>query len=357
MSIQPPRKTSLPEETYRVLREAIEAGTWSQFLPGERLLCEQFQVSRPTLRYALQRLEEEAVISNQQGRRREILLRNTRKQSSQEVSVIGLLCRRPVREMLGHTSRKVAAMEHVLHQKGFAFQVHARIGCFSVRPGKALETLVRESNVDVWILQETTHAMQKWFVQRKIPSLVSGTPYEGVDLPSVDLDNEAVCRHAVGLLLARGRRNLFFVTNRTTYAGDALAIEGFEKGIAASSSATGFILRHDGTPDGICKLLNHHFNSGKEPDGFIFNHSSESFTVMTYLLGKGYRIPEDLALVSRCQAMDFASLRPSMACYSRENDKVAKLTVDLAVKIARSQPIHKSEIKIIPAFIQGDSLG
>jgi LacI family transcriptional regulator len=357
MSIQPPRKTSLPEETYRVLREAIETGNWSQFLPGERLLCEQFQISRPTLRYALQRLEEEAVITNQQGKRREILLKNIRKQSSQRVSVIGLLCRSPVREMLGHTSRKVAAMEHAIHQKGFAFQLHARVGCFSVRPGKALETLIRESNVDVWILQETTEAMQKWFVQEKIPSVVSGTPFDGINLPSVDLDNEAICRHAVGLLLARRRRNLFFVTNRTTYAGDALAIEGFEKGIAASPSAKGFILRHDGTPDGICRLLAYHLKSGKELDGFIFNQPGGAFTVMSYLLGKGHRIPKDFALISRCQVMDFASLRPSIASYSRENEKIAKLTVDLAVKIARSQPIHKSEIKIIPAFIPGDSLG
>lgn len=357
MTLQPPRKTSLPEETYRVLRKAIEEGNWSQFLPGERLLCDQFQISRPTLRHALQRLEEENVITNHQGRRREILLRNIRKQSAQKESVVGLLCRKPVREMFGHTSRKVAAMEHVLHQKGFAFQLHARLGCFSVRPGKALETLVRESNVDVWILQETTQAMQKWFVKNKIPAIVSGTPYEGIDLPSVDLDNEAICRHAAGLLVARGRRHLFFVTLRTDFAGDTLAMKGFQEGIDAASSTRGFIMRHDGTPEGICKILHHRLKSGRMADGFIFNHPREAFTVMSYLLGKGYKIPGDFSLISRCQAMDFAALRPTIACYSRENEKVAKLTVDLAIKVARQQPLHKKEIKVIPAFISGDSLG
>jgi len=64
MDIKPPQRISLPKETYRVLLEAIENGTWSEFLPGERRLCEQFQVSRPTLRHALLQLEKEGVIRN-----------------------------------------------------------------------------------------------------------------------------------------------------------------------------------------------------------------------------------------------------------------------------------------------------
>lgn len=57
-------------QIYLVLREQLEEGRFeSDGLPGELALIEQFGVARVTVRRALQRLEEEGLISRNPGRR------------------------------------------------------------------------------------------------------------------------------------------------------------------------------------------------------------------------------------------------------------------------------------------------
>jgi DNA-binding FadR family transcriptional regulator len=70
-----PQKRSLVAETRNVIQEAIQTGIWKDNLPGERLLCERFQVSRPTLRQALKQLENDGTLSNQHGHRRKIAVK------------------------------------------------------------------------------------------------------------------------------------------------------------------------------------------------------------------------------------------------------------------------------------------
>jgi DNA-binding FadR family transcriptional regulator len=48
-----PQRTSLSNEVVKVLREGLTSGVWSEWLPGERSLCERLHVSRPTVRAAL----------------------------------------------------------------------------------------------------------------------------------------------------------------------------------------------------------------------------------------------------------------------------------------------------------------
>jgi DNA-binding GntR family transcriptional regulator len=51
-----PQRASLVAQTVEVLREAIAAGEWPQWLPGELELTDRLQVSRVTLRAALTRI-------------------------------------------------------------------------------------------------------------------------------------------------------------------------------------------------------------------------------------------------------------------------------------------------------------
>jgi DNA-binding FadR family transcriptional regulator len=53
-----------------ILRNRIEDGVWraEETLPNERLLAEEFGVARNTIRSALQKLEDEDLISREVGR-------------------------------------------------------------------------------------------------------------------------------------------------------------------------------------------------------------------------------------------------------------------------------------------------
>src|SRR5688572_2673998 len=68
-----PKRLSLSAQAAASIAKAIEAGTWEEFLPSERRLCELFQISRPTIRTALHLLAKEGRIEIHQGRRNRLL--------------------------------------------------------------------------------------------------------------------------------------------------------------------------------------------------------------------------------------------------------------------------------------------
>src|SRR5262245_37923209 len=67
-----PQRASLANQVAEVLRRDLRGGAWDEFLPGENDLCDRFQVSRVTMRAALDVLRREGLIEVSQGRRRRI---------------------------------------------------------------------------------------------------------------------------------------------------------------------------------------------------------------------------------------------------------------------------------------------
>src|SRR6185503_7916079 len=66
------RRPSLVDAAVGILRRDLQSGIWREYLPGEHRLCERLQISRPTLRHALEMLRREGLIEVSQGRRRRI---------------------------------------------------------------------------------------------------------------------------------------------------------------------------------------------------------------------------------------------------------------------------------------------
>ena len=67
-----PQRVSLVTQTAQSLRESMLAGHWHGHLPGERELCARLQVSRHTLRAALQMLQREGSLEVADRQRRRI---------------------------------------------------------------------------------------------------------------------------------------------------------------------------------------------------------------------------------------------------------------------------------------------
>ncbi len=72
-----PKTTSLRTQIYLKLRSLIEQDNWEigDKLPSEKSLCEQYQVSRVTIRSAIQQLEAVGMVQTHQGGRT-IVVRN-----------------------------------------------------------------------------------------------------------------------------------------------------------------------------------------------------------------------------------------------------------------------------------------
>ena len=76
---------------YLVLRQQIEEGAFADGLPGEFLLMEQFNVSRVTVRKALELLEAEFLISREPGRGTRVLQPSSAGTPQERPHLTGLL--------------------------------------------------------------------------------------------------------------------------------------------------------------------------------------------------------------------------------------------------------------------------
>ena len=351
-----PQRQSLVSDTYDVLAEAISNGVWQETLPGERHLCETFEVSRLTLRQALKRLETEGVLSVAQGRQRRIAKRSVPTRTPAKQLCVGYLSDTPALELAGYYARSIALMEHNFSRLGVDFKLLARPDCYNSSPDRKLRQLLSDSGIDCWILQRTNLAMQQWFDSRKIPAVVSGTAFQEIKLPFVDLDNEAVCRHAAGRLTAKGRKSLCYLAQSPLTAGDMLSEAGFMAGVDTAPGVRARVVRTDGTPERVRQKLESIMQSRNPPDALLVDKSSHAFTALSVLLKKGYRVPDDVSLICRTESIDFPFLTPALTHYSRNLTEVAKRTCEIVMKLLRHEPVDSHKLLLFPDFIPGESI-
>ena len=192
---QPNHRPSLIEYTAQIIREALSAREWIEQMPGERELSQQLHVSRPTLRAALALLERDGLLLRQPGRRRGIV-KPARLPVRKSPKVIGLLAPGPFQEIVPSAHLWLNSLQSHLRDKGYDIQIHSSRTCYSQSPERELAAFTRRVPALVWVLFLGTERMQRWFMESGLLCVTSGTPYSGVELPSVDLDHRATCRHA-----------------------------------------------------------------------------------------------------------------------------------------------------------------
>ncbi len=235
--IRPPRRNSLVTQTVATLREEIERGAWHDVLPGELPLCRQLEVSRTTLRAALAKLEADGLLDSRQGERRKILHRPKKGTAwtSRHAKVL-MLSPCSLRDLPHFAMYWLDHLRERLAVDGCELDLHVERRLYSASPGRWLARLAEEVHPRGWILYRSTPAMQRWFVKTGEPAVVTGSLYEDIRLPSVDVDYRASCRHAAGQLLRCGYRNIILLLPHEQLAGDFESEAGFHEAFARSRS-------------------------------------------------------------------------------------------------------------------------
>lgn len=309
-----PQRTSLSAQTCRLLRERLAAGEWQETLPGEKELCRRLHVSRITLRTALAQLEDEGLLRVSKGRRREITA-----DSSKPAALPFAPARVTLLSPVAHaqlTSVKLLWIDELREQLAASslpldFVVSAAVG--GARPGRILRELAARHADTVWVLLRSSAQVQRWFAAQRLPVVVAGSLHPGADLPSVDIDYFATCRHAAGRLTARGCQRLGLVLPHDMLAGDRESEAGFRDG-AGGCPVT--LIQHDGTPDGLCRTLDAAMRAPQAPGGLLVCHSTHAITTLSHLLHHGWQVPRQVRLISRDDDPFLAHVTPALTRYT-----------------------------------------
>lgn len=355
---QLPQKSSMVAQTVGVLNTAIQSEAWTGRLPAERKLCEQLVISRGTLRAALACLAREGVLKSRHGRGWEIVLPKKSLRMSSGQNVV-LLTPQPLHVLTPFAIFWIDNLREHLSEGGYRLEVRHERACYVPEPNRALEELTRQVRPAGWVLCGTTAAMQRWFSKRALPSVIVGSRHEEVSIPSVDLDRPAACRHAAGLLLAKGHLRLVLINRESGLAGDLECEKSFLSAVEKTRPSGGdaSIGHHNGTRGSICRRLEVLVQRKPHPTGFLVSGPKFTLTVLGFLISKGLRLPKDVALISRDDDSFLEFVLPTIARYSTDPRLFARKVSRTVLRLAQGGAVLPRDYRVMPQFVPGETLG
>jgi LacI family transcriptional regulator len=353
-SLDLPRRLSLSVQTAAAIRKGIEETAWREFLPSERRLCEMFQVSRPTIRTALQQLAKEGLIEIHHGRRNRLLASG--RASAPRSRLVVLVSHEPIEHTTLAAYQGITEMRAHLAEHSFTTEV---LVCpprsFSAQRRK-LESFLRQNRVFCCVLLSLGKELQEWFATHAIPALVLGSCHPAVKLPSLDVDYRSVCRHAAGILRGKGHRRIAFIVPNSNVAGDLVSEEGFREGLVRRHSGdeiSALVVRHNGTPANLTAMLDALFESPQPPTALLVAKPQHVFFVMVYLLKHGKKVPESVSLISRDHDHLFENM---IAHYRFEGEAFANRLSRLMLQMVSQGYLPAEPNLIFPRYIPSSTV-
>lgn len=350
-------RPSLVGETLSELRRRIEDGVFRDQLPGERALCEELGVSRPTLRLALQELQREGWIAADKKKARRILTRPGSRNTQQEMRVVFLrsasTALTPVEPSLDYF------LAHHFQLAGCDFILKILPHGALADPGAALRNLMSRLRPKLWILMGCPLAAQRWFQEHHLNCLVCGSTYPGIDFPFLDEDYHAVCRHACGLMLAAGHTHLGLILPEPMFPGDQESREGFLEGLALSrkKGLELSIIHTLGTPESVVDAVGKLLAQDRVPSAWLVSNPYDCATALTYLHSRNIKVPGGISLLCRNSRTSIKYLVPTIARYEKNNEKFRRTLLQLALHLLKEGVLAKREHLIMSAYVPGGSFG
>lgn len=352
----PPRRVSLVSLTARSLRESMLAGHWQGHLPGERELCARLQVSRHTVRAALAELKREGLLDVADRQRRRIKLSKSVLKKAAPSRVIAIITPRPLLSMSAASLVMVDELRDQLSRAGFSLEIHVSTACFTKRPERALESLTTRAPAAAWLLFGSLEPVQNWFLRRRLPCLVLGSSLAGVELPSVDADYRATCRHAGAMLRRLRHKSIAFIRTEGDYGGELESEHGLHEALQGEGAPVLHILRHNGTMAHVQALLDKVMQGPNPPSACLVARPAHVLTVMMHLMRQGLRIPQDMAVIARDDDVFLQHTVPAVSRYAAGHAQFARAVSRAVRQIVETGSLPPKAIRLMPEFVRGESL-
>jgi DNA-binding LacI/PurR family transcriptional regulator len=352
-----PQRSSLVDQVAASIREAVEEGKWLEELPGEHDLCAQLQVSRMTLRGALDILESQRWIQRGgSGKRTRILsipAEAPRSRGTEVRMVSGL----PLSQIVGVTRDAINEVHAALEAAGFTFRFEYRAGLATATGEAAFRRLTSAQTVAGWMpVWASADLLQRFAAASGLPAMTLGTPPVNSRLLTVEYDTAGIGRHAGLQFLRRGHRHLAFVRPDNDFPGD-LSVEAGMMAAAATRGGRVTTLTYSAAANDLRQRMEEVLKRTDVPTAWCVAQPNSVWPVINVLLLAGRRIPQDAAVISRGDDLFLETAVPSIARYHLDGRLLGRTASRLMLQLLRQPGARPRRRKLTPDFLPGESLG
>ena len=164
---------------------------------------------------------------------------------------------------------------------------------------------------------------------RKMPVVLANGTLALPDAYSVMVDDCRGVEMAVEHLVKTGRRNLYYIKDKSTDSAAAKA-KGFLSGMtAAGLDANGHVLETGETLEDGIRVVQQLLAEGIRPDGILCGEDLTAAGVLKALLRAGIRVPEETAVVGYDNSTYARLCEPELTSVDNKPEQVALLCVQL----------------------------
>jgi DNA-binding transcriptional regulator YhcF (GntR family) len=360
MPVRPTRFDDLATQVADHLRKQIELGHWQDWLPGERALAEELQVSRKTMRSALLILEQARCIQTIPSRGHKVTgsMPATPVLPDHGSLPLAILMREPINDLRPFGGLWITHLQTLLHDASITVRRIVAPRCYVRRPGAALKRTIEQHPSSCWILSHSTTEMQRWFQQAGLPCVVAGSVDNSVSLPDVDLDHYALCRHAAGVLVRAGHRDIALVIENTHRGGDFESERGFMDGCARSGrpGLRPCLMQHEKTVESVTNGLDRLLRQARPPTALCITQPTAYLTAVSYFGQHRLRIPQDISILCRGSDTFLEHLIPLPSRYYCPPQRFARHMARQILQSTQGRPLTKPNIRIMPTYVPGRSV-
>lgn len=353
-----PKRTSLVDETVRVLKEWIASGILSEELPGELQLKERMGVGRDTLRRALRLITEEGwLCPADQGRVRRVTPARLRSRAAATSHLpVTFVSPYPVVQRLTtieleETRVRLAELGRALHFVSPSIYYHKN-------PQHHLERLVREHPSAAWILHIASEPLQRWFDERKLPTLLFDNPFPDVGLPFVADDWEAAAYHAGVQLVRNGHRIIASLEYEERRPGLLTVDRGLQRALASAQPPGRLLVFKDQLPAAsVAQSLERVFASKERPTALVLSRAPQLLTTLSWLVSRGIRVPADISIACLPDESWFSELYPPVSYYRADPRRKGRHIADRVLELVTIGHVSKKSIRLPREYIPGATIG
>ena len=229
--------------------------------------------------------------------------------------------------LLDSLGKRVDFLREVCEQLGLknVTCVHARAEEFAAGHRDQVDGLILVGSIFNTICQ----GAEMENLLRKMPVVLANGTLALPDAYSVMVDDCRGVEMAVEHLVKTGRRNLYYIKDKSTDSAAAKA-KGFLSGMAAAGlDADGHVLETGETLEDGIRAVQQLLAEGIRPDGILCGEDLTAAGVLKALLRAGIRVPEETAVVGYDNSTYARLCEPELTSVDNKPEQVALLCVQL----------------------------